>query len=229
MGEDYVNLLRRPMSELGISVTALPNSPAVSPYLRSHVDLMVFNSGNGRLILAKEIMAQPIVNYLTNRGFALIEARRGQDCDYPHDVSLCAALVGKHLLHNLRYTDEVILENLGGEIIPIQINQGYARCSICVVDDNSIMTFDRGVERAARRAGVDTLLLNEFEIRLNGFRNGFLGGAAFRLPNKRLAFTGQITNSSARAKIEAFLAERGIAPEYLCERPIFDIGGVVAL
>ena len=229
MGEDYVNLLRRPLYELGISVTALPNNPAVSPHLRSHADLMAFNCGNGKLVLSKGVISPMLVNYLTNRGLAVIEARREQKPSYPHDVGLCAALVGKYFLHNLRHTDEAILENLGGEIIPVQINQGYARCSICAVDDNSIMTFDRGVGRAARQAGIDVLLLNEFEIRLNGFRNGFLGGSAFKLPNKSLAFTGQITNSLARAEIEVFLSERGIVPEYLSERPIFDIGGAVTL
>lgn len=64
-------------------------------------------------------------------------------------------------------------------------------------------------------------------IELAGFDTGFIGGAAFRISERALAFTGRLDSHPDRADIEAFLRSRGIEPVYLTDRPAFDIGSAV--
>ena len=76
---------------------------------------------------------------------------------------------------------------------------------------------------------MDVLGIRPGFIELEGFDTGFIGGAAFRISERALAFTGQLDSHPDKAKIEAYLRSRGIEPVYLTERPAFDIGSAVLL
>ena len=71
---------------------------------------------------------------------------------YPKDCALNACVVGKHLLCNPDVTAREVLSRFGNKRV-IGFRQGYARRSVCVVDENSIITADAGIAAARLKAG----------------------------------------------------------------------------
>ena len=229
IGNDYVNLMEKALHSHNIDIMALPVNTEVSPPLRSHADLMAAHICGDKIVLTRSLEGSLLVNLLTNRGMRVIFSQSALGETYPSDIGLCAALVGARLFHNLKYTDSAITGNIESDISLIHINQGYAKCSICVVDENSIITSDRGAGVAASDSGLDVLIIEDIEIALSGYDNGFIGGASFKIAPDKLAFTGHFKNKETRERIEGFLFGRGISAVYLTELPIFDIGGAVPL
>ena len=76
---------------------------------------------------------------------------------------------------------------------------------------------------------MDVLHVSEKITALDGFEHGFIGGASFKISRSKIAFTGVITDNRERSRIEHFLNERGIAPVYLTDVPIFDIGSAIPI
>ena len=114
-----------------------------------------------------------------------------------------------------------------GRLVPV--NQGYTRCAAAVVDDHSIITADAGVSRAAKNAGMDVLDIAPGHIELKGYDHGFIGGASFKINNNVVAFTGKLDGHPDEGRIYDFLAGHGQKALILTDRPIFDIGGAIAL
>ena len=50
---------------------------------------------------------------------------------------------------------------MGYEII--NVKQGYAKCSICVVSDNAIITADKGIAKAAIQNRIDVLEITRLD------------------------------------------------------------------
>ena len=51
--------------------------------------------------------------------------------------------------------------------------QGYAKCSCVVVDEDSIITSDRGIWREAVNAGMDVLLIEKSQVILRDILTDF--------------------------------------------------------
>ena len=140
--------------------------------------------------------------------------------------------LGKCAVLNTRTADPVIrkyLDSCGA--VQIDVRQGYTKCNICVIDDQSIITNDRIISEKAKQAGMDVLLSDPTYIRLEGFQHGFIGGSAFKTAYDKLCFTGVLDffPSIERNGILEFLDKKGIEPVFLSELPLFDIGGEVPL
>ena len=215
IGEKYRERLEGPLAALGVCAFWLPDNPNVDTRLSGHADLMLLDLGGGRVLT--------YLDGLPDIGLEVVKVE-GQGRVYPEDARLCACVVGRYCIHDFRISDPHIT---GFE--RIQVRQGYARCSTCVVDERSVITSDAGIAKAAARHGIDVLGIRPGYIELEGFDTGFIGGASFKLSPERMAFTGRLDLHPDRARIEAYLRGRGVEPVYLTERPAFDIGSAVPL
>lgn len=220
LGAKYREILEEPLQNLGITQLWLPDNEAVDPRLSGHADLMLLHLG-GNLVVTS--CGGEIPQVLSALGFEIIRAAE-QGREYPADARLCACVVGVRCIHNFKISDPAIS---GFE--RVDVRQGYAKCCTCVVDEGSIITSDAGIAKAAARHGMDVLGIRPGFIKLEGFDTGFIGGAAFRISERALAFTGQLDSHPDKAKIEAYLRSHGIEPVYLTEQPVFDIGSAVLL
>lgn len=219
-GEKYREILEKPLQNLGITPLWLPDNEAVDPRLAGHADLMLLHLGGARVVTS---CGGEIPQTLGALGFEVIRAAE-QGRTYPADARLCACIVGERCIHNFKISDPA---NSGFE--RVEVRQGYAKCCACVVDEGAMITSDAGIAKAAARHGIDVLGIRPGFIELAGFDTGFIGGAAFRISERALAFTGRLDAHPDRADIEAFLRSRGIEPVYLTDRPAFDIGSAVPL
>ena len=230
IGEKYIELLEKPLEKLGINAVPIPGNCFVDPRLSGHGDLSVLHMGEDMLWLAPHLRGSDFADQLRAMGFSLDYPDIAQSDVYPGDAQLNVCICGKSAICSKPIVPPEIIRQLtssGLEII--NCRQGYAKCSVCIVTETAIITADRGVETAARKAGLDVLLIEPGYISLDGFTFGFIGGSSFKISRSKLAFTGTLDAHPNRDEILRFLVKHEIETVYLTEKPAFDIGSGIPL
>lgn len=186
-------------------IKALPSS------MQYHADLSLCYLGRGIAVCAPEAYDY----YTESLGFTklkLIKGEAGVGSNYPYDAAYNVAIVGKRLYCKVKITDPVLLNTaraMGYEII--NINQGYAKCSVCPVDEKSAISADMSFGKAAVTGGLDVLLITNDNICLEGFENGFFGGCSYMAKKGELNVKGDFATLPHYEEIREFLKKRGIS------------------
>ena len=230
--DKYCNKLISGLEALDIQVFTMPDNPILPGSVSYHTDLSVFHGGDRVLFLSVQLKHSDFTNRLKKAGAELKYFSEGETPEYPGDVRGNICCIGKRCILNPDTADPAIKRFiLEKQLELIPVRQGYTRCSVCIVDENSIITADRMIARKAKEAGLEVLLIEPGSVQLEGFSYGFIGGAAFKTSHRVLCFTGVLDAfpKEDRNRILAFLDERSIEPVYLTDQPAFDIGGAVPL
>lgn len=146
---------------------------------------------------------------------------------YPDDIRYNACSTGKFFIHNLRYTDAALLkkaEELG--LKKVDVAQGYAKCSIVTVDEDSVITYDEGIAAACRRAGMNVLKIRPGFVSLPGYDTGFIGGCSGRLKDE-IVFNGNLKEHPDYEAIRSFTESRGLACRCFESYGLTDIGTII--
>ena len=143
--------------------------------------------------------------------------------NYPYDIAYNIIRVGNKCLCNLKYTDKKILENINCQMI--NINQGYARCNICCVDENSVITSDEGIEKTCKNNGIDVLKISNSQIELKPYKYGFIGGASLNIKKDEILFFGDITKHTDYEKIKEFCDLKKVKIKHFDFEKLTDLGG----
>lgn len=231
IGEKYAKTLQKPLDKYGIRVICLPGNKRVDERLSSHADLSVFHAGGERIWLAPHLKNSDFAHELAVLG-AHIEFAAIEQCPaYPGDAQLNIAALANAFIYAPKVSYSPIVDYLTNNcgFSAIASRQGYAKCSVLVVDEHSIITQDRGIVRTARAASLDVLEISPGYVSLDGFEYGFLGGAGFKLSDDTLAFTGMLDAHPDKARILGFLSARGIRVVYLTSQPVFDTGSAIPI
>jgi len=195
-----------------------------------HPDIMFHHIANERVVYAPGTSPH-VVKRLEFYGFKLIEGGTVLKPYYPYDIAYNVARVGKFAFHNLKYTDHVLkreLENTGVELV--HVNQGYTKCSISVIDQDSIITSDKGIAKAAEKRGLDVLLIKPEEgILLPGVGHGFIGGSSGMIDKDKWMIAGDFKSLESCDVIKKFLEKKGISCIYVHNQPVTDIGSIIPL
>lgn len=148
--------------------------------------------------------------------------------DYPEDVAFNAACTGKYFIHNLKLTAPDLLQEAKNRNMKlIDVRQGYTKCSIVVVDETSIITYDEGIAKACSPFDdLDVLLVSPGFVRLDGFDTGFIGGASGRIGDE-VIFNGDLSGHPDFARIVEFIESRGLKCKWFEEYPLTDIGSIL--
>lgn len=117
--------------------------------------------------------------------------------------------------------------------MPIDVRQGYAKCSIVVVDEDSIITYDQGIAAQCRRlsetdsdyADLSVLLVNPGNVTLQGYSTGFIGGTSGRVGNHTI-FNGDLMAHPQGNLIKEFIESRGLKCSWF-DWPLTDIGSII--
>ena len=143
---------------------------------------------------------------------------------YPSDIHLNAFAFKNIFIHNLRHTDQVILDyykRAGYELV--NIKQGYAKCS-CLVTNDFIITSDGGIYESLRDL-IPIYKIDHGQIKLQNFNYGFIGGANGVL-GKKIFFTGDFSHHSSNEKILKIISNYDYEIEILSKVPIEDYGTI---
>ena len=161
------------------------------------------------------------------KGINLIKGEANPGITYPLDIAYNVARVGKRIIGKLDYIDSVIKDIYlikGYELI--NVNQGYSKCNICIVDDNSVITEDEGIYRALSEK-MNVLKIRPGYVLLPGFENGFLGGASGFVCENKLAFCGDIKLHPDYINIKNFIEERKVDIIKLSSTNLCDFGSIL--
>lgn len=222
---------------LFISAADIPASTVIPPAplkklpsaLQHHADL-------GICVVSSKKAVCPPDSYeyysekLSPYGFEIIKGKNSLDCHYPGDSAYNVCIVGKKCFLNKNVCDEALLDiltSVGYEII--NVKQGYTKCSICPIDENSIITADASISIAAKEQGMDVLLITNRGIKLPGYDNGFFGGCTGLYDKHTLLLNGEIKYLPESDAVKVFLNKKGISIKELKKGPVTDIGSILPL
>ena len=231
IGEKYCKILQNGIKSLGINALFMPDNPYVDPRLSGHADLSVLHLGGNRLLLAPYLKRSSFSQQMEDRGFDIRFADIEQSALYPNAAQMNVCILGNNVIYNPQTGSDAIVKYLtiGNGAIQVSSRQGYSRCSVCVVNDNAIITADEGICRSAKAHGVDVLKIRPGYIDLPGFDYGFIGGASFKLSDTKLAFTGGLDKHPDAERIIEFASLHNIDIVYITDKPAFDIGGAIPI
>jgi len=146
---------------------------------------------------------------------------------YPLDVPLNCFSVGKYLVAKKNAVSKTVLskaEESGKMLLPVP--QGYAKCSAAVAG-GAIATADKGIVKAAEKAGIPALLLPPHKIGIEIYDTGFIGGASVLLDENTLGFFGNIKEYPSYEVLQRFFSTVNVEIVGLSEKPLFDYGGAI--
>ena len=230
-GKKYADKLGEPLDNLRIKSVFVPDNPNIDPRLAGHADLSVLHAGGERVLLAPYLKGSAAENWLRGAGAEILFPDLRQYAVYPEDAQLNLCQVGEKILYNRKTVPANIVENLtkSRALHFINCRQGYTRCASCVVDRRSVITADRGVAARASSAGLSVMLISPGHILLDGFPYGFIGGASFKISERKMVFTGKLDAHPDCRRILQYLEQREIEAVFLTTEPIFDIGSAVPI
>ncbi|HIT18017.1 MAG TPA: hypothetical protein IAB57_00190 [Candidatus Fimivivens faecavium] len=212
----------------GVSAVELEPCKTLPAPVRSHADLLLVHLGGKKAVLSPHSGKNR--DLLEKLGFETKVGERLPAAPYPHDAVYNAALFGRFCLANWKTLDPALqraVEETGFQALSVR--QGYARCSACILSETALITEDRGIAKAAERAGISALLVSPGAVSLPGYPCGFLGGCCGKLSKNLLAFTGAIEAHPDYENIRRFADGEGVSLLSLTDRPLFDVGGILPL
>ena len=223
--------LEKSLLDRDIRLIKTPKCQDVYNAISYHPDIQFFNCGNGKIIVCPNLYDK-YVDILSDFNIDIIKGKKSISKKYPEDIAYNVCVVGKYAIHNFRYTDEVVLREIDEcRYERINIKQGYAKCSICVVDDKSIITADRGIVEAIKscEADIDCLLIQDGNIDLFDMNYGFIGGCSGLLSTKEVGFLGNLEKHPDFEEIKKFLEERGKIAISLSNEKLLDLGSIIPI
>lgn len=167
------------MEKSGIKLIKTCPYPGMYEAVACHPDIILHHAGGKNIIYAPGTCSH-LVNILSAYGFTPVCGKTYLSPKYPLNISYNVARIGNIAFHNLKYTDPVLREELDKQGVEfVHVNQGYTKCSVSIVDKNSIITSDNGIAKIAEKKGIEVLLIEvDKNIQLKGLDYGFIGGAS---------------------------------------------------
>lgn len=214
------------LHSLGIQTVDIKEHPELPQPVNSHADLQMLHIGKNDIFCYSEHLFKG--EWVNNFNIRNIMSKAGDM--YPHDVRLNCALIGNKIICNKKTVAREILEfaELNGLTV-INVNQGYAKCSICVVNENVIITDDESIFVAAGNFFDDAQFISKGSIGLKGYSYGFIGGCCGKIDKDKIAFNGAVESHSDYKKIIDCLSRNSVECVELHQNPLYDIGGILPL
>jgi hypothetical protein len=229
INKDASSEIFQAIESMGIRTIPTIEAPCLQGPVANHPDMVLSPLPDGSVVAAPEVW-EYYYNKLENYGIKVIKGGTDLEGRYPKDVPYNVTYLKDTLIHRLDVTDGVILdfaEKLN--LKRLNIRQGYSKCSLVIVDERSGITSDSGIFKALSEEGFDILLIQPGNIRLPGFKYGFIGGATGLISQDKMVVTGNLDLHPDKCKIEEFLTEKGISLIYLTQEPAIDIGTIIGL
>lgn len=195
----------------------------------AHPDMLLFYGGDGDIILSPNVY-DIYRDIFKSFGLKVIKGKTALQGEYPLDIAYNAAYDGKCLICNEKYTDYEILsfcKKKNAKII--NIRQGYAKCSVCFVSENAVITSDIGIYNELVKNGYDVLKTECEGVSLTGYNYGFIGGSCGKICRDTIAFCGNVEKHPEYENIRAFLNKYNCKALSLSKEPLYDYGSLISI
>ena len=196
--------------------------PEIDNSTSTHPDMQFLKIADKKALVAESAYAY-YVDMLPDFEIISVSGINGK---YPYDCLLNSVLF-KKLYISTSKQHAVISEYIDAD--PIIVNQGYTKCSTCVLNENSILTGDDGIYKKCTEFGLKAHKLPDKEILLSGYNNGFWGGCTGLLNDSQMFFNGNIELLSCFDKLQYILYKEKIEPIYHKHTPLTDNGSIISI
>ena len=215
------------LNALSIKTVIVEPDKKLPEGISSHADLQLLHLEKNNIIISSG--SEHLFGSLNKLGFEVdISCELG--LNYPDDVLLNAKLVGKYIMCNKKTVSSKVLDFADKTSLTIiDVKQGYSGCSVCVLNENAIITDDKSIFTAAQFFLNDVTLIEKNSIRLKNYNYGFIGGCCGKISKNRIAFNGSIMSHSDYNKIADALNRNNIEAVELHNGVLEDIGGIMPL
>lgn len=226
MSTNNKELVKR-VEELGVKDLPSENLSKLLIFEQYHTDLQFLHYNKDTVFVLKECtsLKENLKKYFPN----VIEISKNIDKDYPNNVMLnCIVLNDKLICNSKSIADEVLQMAIKDNLKIINVNQGYTKCSTCIVNENAIITSDKSIYKSCRNE-MDVLLIRQGYIELTGTDYGFIGGSSFKYNRNTLVFTGNIKLHPDYESIKSFAQNHNVELLSLTENTMIDIGSIIPI
>ena len=221
---------KQTLQRLGYELIEIKKSTKIYSEISSHVDIFACKVKN-KIIAEKhvyDILKNKLKKYIIIQGNSVIQNV------YPKDINYNVCIVGNKAIHNFKYTDSKIVQELKKNNFElINVKQGYSNCSIAVIDENSIILNDKGLYNSLKDSGLDILFLDYMpDIKLlneNGKyseMNGFIGGAIARIDDNIVVF-GDLNKVDNKSYIRKIIEKKNLNIIDFSGLDVIDYGGII--
>lgn len=224
------------LKSMNYNVLKCPECPQVLWPINGHPDMQVNILSNNTIVVHNQI-SDDFINLLSGLNYRVILSKNTLKNNYPYDIILNAVCTDSFILHNLKYTDESLLnswkfnlkESSSEKASLINVKQGYTKCSTAVAGDNAFITSDNGIARALTSLGMDVLLLPPGDILLPGMNYGFIGGCCGLIGDNIMAFYGDLKQYAYGEQVINFLKLHNTEYIALSHGKLTDRGSILRL
>lgn len=224
----YDSSLYAALMEHGVSAVSPGQSMLIHNATQNHSDMLCTHLGGRYFIVDRD--NEFIKAGLQGLGFNVVMGQAPLKGTYPGDCPYNCVIIGKRLLCNTETVDQSLLRyctNNRFEIIHTE--QGYTKCSTCIVGDEAVITSDLSIYTALK-GKVDLLPVEIGHIELPGYQYGFIGGATGLIDKNKLAFAGDLSLHPSYERICAFLSNHHVEPVSLLPgEALRDVGSILPI
>lgn len=217
------NSLALSLEECGIEPLCVSSCSDVIKQVSNHSDILFSYLGNGYYMVEKS--QNSLVSAMNLLGFKSKNSNVSLAQKYPYDVFLNTCILNDMIIGSYAVKD--LWSNDNRKFISVK--QGYTKCSVCVVDEHSLITDDLSIADACKSNDIDVLLVSKGSVKLSGFDYGFIGGCCGKISRDTIAFFGDIRTHSDYSKIKSFLSYRGVYDYSLCSGDLIDVGSIIPI
>ena len=210
---------------LGFSVIALPSFEKLARPVASHPDMLLFFGDKifcHSEYYAKNAPTLELISRLSCLGIVTTDEKISDK--YPCDILFNALPLGKYVFCKAESVSRLIKDYAERNALElVNTRQGYARCSVCKVSENAIITADTGIYESARARGIDSLLISEGNIDIDGYSYGFIGGTS-GVFGDTVYFCGDLSSHPDGEKIKSFCKSHEKNAVSLSDGKLYDVG-----
>lgn len=217
------------LRKLGLKTIKTVKCEEVGESIAYHPDIVIHPIDHNTLIIAPNVF-EYYEEKLCNMGIKLIKGEKYLDSKYPEDIAYNVGRLEGIAIHNFKYTDEVLKYYLKKQNIDfVNVNQGYAKCSLALVKEDVGITADYPMYKKLTSLGYKILLIESGHVLLEGQKYGFIGGTNGNLYNGKSIISGSLKEHPNKDEILNFFAENKTELIFLSQKNILDIGTIITL
>ena len=215
------------LSKMG-AVTWLEPSDLAYPSISSHPDIFFFCKDERH---CKSVIYAPDIDKRITHALSqqdIIEGTALVGHKYPETIPYNAVGVGNMLIHNLKYTDEKILESYGKistKSVQLNVNQGYTRCNLLALDECNFITSDFGIKRVLEDNGCNVFYVDPHQITLPGHDYGFFPGCC-GLVDDCVVVCGALKHLKECKELKKFIRRNNMRIIELYDGELIDVGSI---
>ncbi len=222
--------IERSLLKHGYFPIKLPPCPTLPQAISSHPDSLICRVGDNIITTCEygEIASyvfSDIREFAPHVKIHFIDEDLGSS--YPADARLNAVTVSNNIITNTKSISDKILKfskNLG--FYAQNVNQGYPNCSILKLNEENVITADKGICKKLSTLGINVLLIEPGHILLPPYEFGFIGGAS-GVDENHVFFLGNLDLHPAAEQIRKHIERLEMVAISLSDEPLCDLGGLI--